>query len=102
MIGVSIRNEDVFIIQSGSQDMNDNIIELCIMIQAARIGSAKRVTAVLPYFPYCKQSKRKGRTCITAKRMSRINRKREKKEKKKKRKPKKTYINYAMKKRTNC
>ncbi|KAJ8653577.1 hypothetical protein O0I10_010724 [Lichtheimia ornata] len=66
-IGVSIRNEDVFIIQSGSQDMNDNIIELCIMIQAARIGSAKRVTAVLPYFPYCKQSKRKGRTCITAK-----------------------------------
>ncbi|CAO3590124.1 unnamed protein product [Absidia cylindrospora] len=47
--------------------MNDNIIELCIMIQAARIGSAKRITAVLPYFPYCKQSKRKGRTCITAK-----------------------------------
>ncbi|ORZ00119.1 phosphoribosyltransferase-like protein [Syncephalastrum racemosum] len=58
---------DVFIIQSGSQDMNDNIIELCIMIQAASIGSAKRITAVLPYFPYCKQSKRKGRTCITAK-----------------------------------
>lgn len=50
--------------------MNDNIIELCIMIQAARIGSAKRITAVLPYFPYCKQSKRKGRTCITAKRKS--------------------------------
>ncbi|ORZ21620.1 phosphoribosyltransferase-like protein [Absidia repens] len=66
-IGVSIRGEDVFIIQSGSTEMNDNIIELCIMIQAARIGSAKRITAVLPYFPYCKQSKRKGRTCITAK-----------------------------------
>lgn len=48
--------------------MNDNIIELCIMIQAARIGSGKRITAVLPYFPYCKQSKRKGRTSITAKR----------------------------------
>ncbi|KAI7899696.1 phosphoribosyl synthetase-associated domain-containing protein [Cokeromyces recurvatus] len=47
--------------------MNDNIIELCIMIQAARIGSSKRITAVLPYFPYCKQSKRKGRTSITAK-----------------------------------
>jgi ribose-phosphate pyrophosphokinase len=68
--GVSIRGEDVFIIQSGSTEMNDNIIELCIMIQAARIGSAKRITAVLPYFPYCKQSKRKGRTCITAKRKS--------------------------------
>ncbi|KAI8875169.1 phosphoribosyl pyrophosphokinase [Backusella circina FSU 941] len=50
-----------------SKNMNDNIIELCIMIQAARIGSAKRITAVLPYFPYCKQSKRKGRTSITAK-----------------------------------
>ncbi|KAI9323829.1 phosphoribosyltransferase-like protein [Dichotomocladium elegans] len=66
-IGVSVRGEDVFIIQSGSHNTNDNIIELCIMIQAARIGSASRVTAVLPYFPYCKQSKRKGRTCITAK-----------------------------------
>ncbi|KAI9275877.1 phosphoribosyltransferase-like protein [Phascolomyces articulosus] len=54
-------------VEIGSEDMNDNIIELCIMIQAARIGSAKRITAVLPYFPYCKQSKRKGRTCITAK-----------------------------------
>ncbi|KAI8884636.1 phosphoribosyl pyrophosphokinase [Backusella circina FSU 941] len=50
-----------------SLNMNDNIIELCIMIQAARIGSGKRITAVLPYFPYCKQSKRKGRTSITAK-----------------------------------
>ncbi|KAI8988697.1 phosphoribosyltransferase-like protein [Pilobolus umbonatus] len=57
----------IFIIQSGSNNMNDNIIELCIMIQAARIGSGKRITAVLPYFPYCKQSKRKGRTSITAK-----------------------------------
>ncbi|CAO3701120.1 unnamed protein product [Rhizopus stolonifer] len=66
-IQVSVRNEDIFIIQSGSQNMNDNIIELCIMIQAARIGSSKRITAVLPYFPYCKQSKRKGRTSITAK-----------------------------------
>lgn len=69
-LGVSVRNEDVFIIQSGSNNMNDNIIELCIMIQAARIGSGKRITAVLPYFPYCKQSKRKGRTSITAKRKS--------------------------------
>ncbi|KAG0935989.1 hypothetical protein G6F57_008218 [Rhizopus arrhizus] len=66
-IHVSVRNEDIFIIQSGSENMNDNIIELCIMIQAARIGSGKRITAVLPYFPYCKQSKRKGRTSITAK-----------------------------------
>ncbi|CAO3659311.1 unnamed protein product [Rhizopus stolonifer] len=66
-IHVSVRNEDIFIIQSGSEFMNDNVIELCIMVQAARIGSGKRITAVLPYFPYCKQSKRKGRTSITAK-----------------------------------
>ncbi|OAD69361.1 hypothetical protein PHYBLDRAFT_116560 [Phycomyces blakesleeanus NRRL 1555(-)] len=66
-MGVSVRNKDVFIIQSGCYHMNDAIIELCIMVQAARMGSAKRITAVLPYFPYCKQSKRKGRTSITAK-----------------------------------
>ncbi|KAH8554656.1 phosphoribosyltransferase-like protein [Umbelopsis sp. PMI_123] len=63
----SVRNQDIFIIQSGSTAINDNLIELSIMIQACRMGSAKRITAVLPYFPYCKQSKRKGRTCITAK-----------------------------------
>jgi hypothetical protein len=63
-----VRNQDIFIIQSGSTAINDNLIELSIMIQACRMGSAKRITAVLPYFPYCKQSKRKGRTCITAKR----------------------------------
>jgi ribose-phosphate pyrophosphokinase len=66
-IGSSVRNQDIFIIQSGSTSINDNLIELSIMIQACRMGSAKRITAVLPYFPYCKQSKRKGRTCITAK-----------------------------------
>ncbi|KAI9259327.1 phosphoribosyltransferase-like protein [Sporodiniella umbellata] len=64
---VSVRGENVFIIQSGSEDMNDAVIELCIMIQAARIGSGGRVVAVIPYFPYSKQSKRKGRTAITAK-----------------------------------
>jgi N-terminal domain of ribose phosphate pyrophosphokinase len=70
--GTSVRNQDIFIIQSGSAAINDNLIELSIMIQACRMGSAKRITAVLPYFPYCKQSKRKGRTCITAKRKANI------------------------------
>jgi ribose-phosphate pyrophosphokinase len=55
--GTSVRNQDIFIIQSGSAAINDNLIELSIMIQACRMGSAKRITAVLPYFPYCKQSK---------------------------------------------
>ncbi|RUS23655.1 phosphoribosyltransferase-like protein, partial [Jimgerdemannia flammicorona] len=67
-IGISIRNEDVFIIQSGSISTNDHIMELLIMINACKIASARRITAILPYFPYCKQSKKKKhRTAITAK-----------------------------------
>jgi ribose-phosphate pyrophosphokinase len=67
-IGVSVRNEDVFIIQSGSDHVNDHIMELLIMINACKIASAKRITAVLPYYPYSKQSKKKkSRGAITAK-----------------------------------
>ncbi|KAJ3039582.1 Ribose-phosphate pyrophosphokinase 2 [Rhizophlyctis rosea] len=67
-IGVSVRNEDVFIIQSGSSAVNDHLMELLIMINACKIASARRITAVLPYFPYNKQSKKKkARGAITAK-----------------------------------
>ncbi|OZJ03654.1 hypothetical protein BZG36_03919 [Bifiguratus adelaidae] len=67
-IGVSVRNEDVYIIQSGSAKTNDHVMELLIMISACKIASAKRITAILPYFPYCKQSKKKAyRSAITAK-----------------------------------
>ncbi|BFZ59110.1 ribose-phosphate pyrophosphokinase 1 [Saitoella coloradoensis] len=66
-VNCSVRNEDVFIIQSGSQTVNDHLMELLILAQACRGGSAKKVTAVLPYFPYSKQSKmKKHRGCITA------------------------------------
>ncbi|CAG8582765.1 1934_t:CDS:2, partial [Ambispora leptoticha] len=64
----SVRNEDVFIIQSGSTHTNDHLMELLIMISACKGASASRITAVMPYFPYCKQSKKKKhRGAITAK-----------------------------------
>ncbi|CUM66744.1 uncharacterized protein PRCAT00004425001 [Priceomyces carsonii] len=51
----SMREKDVFIVQSGCGDVNDNFIELLIMIAACKTASAKRVTAVLPVFPYSRQ-----------------------------------------------
>ncbi|ORY05742.1 phosphoribosyl pyrophosphate synthetase 1-like 1 [Basidiobolus meristosporus CBS 931.73] len=66
-IGASVRDEDVFIVQSGCGSVNDNIMELLILTNACKFASAKRVTAVLPYFPYSKQSKKKSRSAITAK-----------------------------------
>lgn len=51
----SVREKDVFIVQSGCGDVNDNFIELLIMIAACKSSSAKRVTAVLPLFPYSRQ-----------------------------------------------
>ncbi|KAF4465794.1 ribose-phosphate pyrophosphokinase [Fusarium albosuccineum] len=51
----SVRGKDVYIIQSGSGHVNDNLIDLCIMISACKTGSAKRVTAVVPLFPYSRQ-----------------------------------------------
>jgi ribose-phosphate pyrophosphokinase len=67
-IGTSVRNEDVFIVQSGSQSINDSLMELLIMVAACKGGSAKSITAVIPYFPYSRQSKKKAhRAPITAK-----------------------------------
>ncbi len=63
----SIRGADVFIVQSGSPPVNDHLMELLIMIQSARLASAKRVTAVVPWFPYSRQDKKsEPREPITA------------------------------------
>ncbi len=51
----SVRGKDVYIIQTGSGQVNDHFIDLCVMISACKTGSAKRVTAVLPLFPYSRQ-----------------------------------------------
>ncbi|CAH2087008.1 unnamed protein product [Euphydryas editha] len=67
-IGESVRGEDVYIVQSGCGEINDNLMELLIMINACKIASASRVTAVIPCFPYSRQDKReKSRAPITAK-----------------------------------
>ena len=64
----NVRGEDVFIVQSTSFPANDHLMELLIMIDAARRSSARRVTAVIPYFGYARQDRRtSGRTPISAK-----------------------------------
>ena len=64
----NVRGEDVFIIQSTSHPANDHLMELLITIDAARRGSAKRITAVIPYYGYARQDRKTGpRTPITAK-----------------------------------
>ena len=67
-INENIRGEDVFIIQSTSHPANDHLMELLITIDTARRGSAKRITAVIPYYGYARQDRKTGpRTPITAK-----------------------------------
>lgn len=69
-IGESIRDEDVYIIQTGTgeQEINDFLMELLIIIHACRTASARRITAVIPNFPYARQDKKdKSRAPITAK-----------------------------------
>ncbi|CAK7229774.1 ribose-phosphate pyrophosphokinase 1 [Sporothrix bragantina] len=69
----SVREKDVFIVQSGSPKINDTIMELLIMIQACNGGSANKITAVLPYFPYSRQSKKKShRGAITARMLANL------------------------------
>lgn len=64
----NVRGQDVFVLQSTSYPANDNMMELLITIDALRRGSAKRITAVIPYFGYARQDRKTGgRTPISAK-----------------------------------
>ena len=64
----NVRGEDVFIIQSTSYPTNDNLMELLICTDALRRASARRITAVIPYFGYARQDRKSGsRTPISAK-----------------------------------
>ncbi|MTI19021.1 ribose-phosphate pyrophosphokinase [Rhodobacteraceae bacterium RKSG542] len=64
----NVRGEDVFIIQPTSYPANDHLMELLILIDALRRSSARRITAVLPYFGYARQDRKAGpRTPISAK-----------------------------------
>jgi ribose-phosphate pyrophosphokinase len=64
----NVRGEDIFVIQSTSFPANDNLMELLIVIDALRRASARRITAVIPYFGYARQDRKVGpRTPISAK-----------------------------------
>ena len=54
----SIRGADVFIVQTGCQPVDRNLMELMFMIQAAKLASAKRITAVMPLYPYARQDRK--------------------------------------------
>ena len=64
----NVRGEDVFVVQSTSYPANDHVMELLVTLDALRRGSARRVTAVLPYYGYARQDRKSGpRTPISAK-----------------------------------
>ena len=64
----NVRGEDVFVIQPTSYPANDNLMELLILIDALRRGSARRITAVVPYYGYARQDRKTGpRSPISAK-----------------------------------
>src|SRR5581483_773856 len=68
VIEENVRGEDVFVVQSTSYPANDNLMELLICIDALTRASARRITAVLPYFGYARQDRKTGgRTPISAK-----------------------------------
>src|SRR5581483_7029805 len=63
----SIRGADVFIVQTGCAPVDKNLMELLVMIQGAKLASAKRITAVVPLFPYARQDRKaKPREPVTA------------------------------------
>lgn len=64
----NVRGEDVFVVQSTNYPTNDNLMELLVMMDALRRGSARRITAVIPYYGYARQDRKTGpRTPISAK-----------------------------------
>jgi ribose-phosphate pyrophosphokinase len=64
----SIRGADVFVVQTGSPPVNDHLVELLVMVDAAKLASAHRITAVLPLYPYARQDKKSApREPISAK-----------------------------------
>ncbi|XP_045108869.1 phosphoribosyl pyrophosphate synthase-associated protein 1-like isoform X2 [Portunus trituberculatus] len=68
----SVRGRDAFILQTGTKDVNNNIMELLIMAYACKTSSARNIVGVIPYLPYCKQSKMRKRGCIVSKLLAKM------------------------------
>jgi ribose-phosphate pyrophosphokinase len=67
-VNENVRGEDVFVVQSTSFPANDNLMELLVTLDALKRGSARRITAVIPYYGYARQDRKSGpRTPISAK-----------------------------------
>ncbi|XP_015127782.1 phosphoribosyl pyrophosphate synthase-associated protein 2 [Diachasma alloeum] len=71
-IGDSVRGKDLYIIQTGTKDVNNNIMELLIMAYACKTSSAKNIIGVIPYLPYSKQCKMRKRGCIVSKLLAKM------------------------------
>ena len=70
-IDENVREEDVFVVQTACPPLSENIVELLILLDALKHSSARRVTAVLPYFPYARSDKKdEPRISITARLMA--------------------------------
>jgi len=63
----SLRGKDVYILQTGTKDVNNNVMELLILAYACKTASANTIVGILPYLPYSKQSKMRKRGCIVSK-----------------------------------
>lgn len=68
----SVRGKDIYILQTGTKDVNNDIMEMLIMAYACKTSSARKVVGVIPYLPYCKQSKMRKRGCIVSKLLAQL------------------------------
>ncbi|CAG2108785.1 unnamed protein product [Medioppia subpectinata] len=71
-IGESVRARDVYLIQTGGRDVNNNIMELLIMAYTCKTAAASNIIGVIPYLPYGKQSKMRKRGAIVSKLMAKM------------------------------
>ncbi|XP_037093977.1 phosphoribosyl pyrophosphate synthase-associated protein 2-like isoform X2 [Pollicipes pollicipes] len=68
----SVRSRTVYILQTGSKDVNNSIMELLVMAYACKTSSARNIIGVIPYLPYSKQSKMRKRGCIVSKLLAKM------------------------------
>ncbi|XP_041978341.1 phosphoribosyl pyrophosphate synthase-associated protein 2 isoform X2 [Aricia agestis] len=71
-IADSIRGKNIYIVQTGTKDVNNNIMELLIMAYACKTSSARSIVGVIPYLPYSKQCKMRKRGCIVSKLLAKM------------------------------